>query len=98
MAPEGDIDGLFDKLQKLDVLDVKDYQIYEGSASFTLLLKNGKSLSLSAINNQDLISSESIVITGINGSEIYCRSKSGSYGEGGISVTTIKNQLLAKTY
>lgn len=93
-SKEGDTKGLVEKLLALDmVIDITDYDVYEGSASFQLLLKNNKSIALYGIDNKDLVSTNTIVIAGINGSNIYCRSESGG-GHSGISIWDIQEQLL----
>lgn len=76
--------GLQEKLSELEgVVSVENYHTYEGNAFFTLRLSHGKRIVLGSISNQDLISSDGIMIDQIGSHKIICKYSYGrTFGPG----------------
>lgn len=96
--PSENTEGLLKRLSNLDhVVRVEDYFVYEGSASFKLILTNQRSISLSGITNHDFRNSKSIIITSFNGRSTYCRHEFYGTGSNGINNVRLQEQFLPKS-
>lgn len=82
----GDTWGLEQKLANIDgVVKIEEYKVYEGKASFRLVLDNG-TLYLSNVGNKEIRGPGSIIILGVENKIIKCRIEGTTIGTRGVSV------------
>lgn len=90
----GDTWGLEKKLSEIEkVIRVNGYKVYEGKASFQLVLNDG-TIYLSNIGNREIKGSGNIVIVGIQNKKIRCHVEGTTVGIRGVNVNYLKRQYL----